>query len=302
MGALDQFAKATFAIDTARITGGGVVWKGPKEVGLTEVRLDGLLSVQAPDRLAGLPEPWRDAARHADVVLETKMPGDHVPNLAILRAELRRAAWHVRRAEQEGEDWAGSVGLWHVAPHVPDALRRSRTLHPRAEGCYAMDHAGSPSWWIAANELPLDEALIPFLVARSGKALDELARWLVGRRPPEWLLNMLRWLPMSAAAKWEIYDQIRISDPPPELREQWKWLVEQLVQLDPSAGEKVRQQGLQQGREAEARRALRRVLARRGLAVSPAQDARIEACADLATLERWLDQAVTSASAEEALA
>jgi len=59
---------------------------------------------------------------------------------------------------------------------------------------------------------------------------------------------------------------------------------------------------MEKGRIAEARGALSRVLARRGLTLSPEQEARIAACEDLAALERWLDQAVTAASADEALA
>jgi len=43
------------------------------------------------------------------------------------------------------------------------------------------------------------------------------------------------------------------------------------------------------------------VLAPRQLTVSPDDEARIAACTDLATLERWLDQAVTAASISEAL-
>jgi hypothetical protein len=37
--------------------------------------------------------------------------------------------------------------------------------------------------WIAANELPLVDELIPFLLARSGQALDEFSRWVAPRRP-----------------------------------------------------------------------------------------------------------------------
>jgi hypothetical protein len=58
---------------------------------------------------------------------------------------------------------------------------------------------------------------------------------------------------------------------------------------------------MEKGRLTEARAALRRVLARRQLAPSRDDDARIEACTDLATLERWLDLAVTAASASDAL-
>lgn len=278
------------------------MWEGPKEVGLTEVRLDGLFKVHAPARARELAAPWCDAARHTDVVLEVKMPGDQLHPLAIRRAELRRAAWHVRRTEEEGKHWEGSVGLWHVAPHVPEVLRRLYPLHEKARGCYAMGDAVSPSWWIAANELPLEEALIPFLVARSGKPLGELVRWLLGRRPPEWLRRMLRSLPMDAAATWEIFDQLDHSEPSPELRAQWKWLVEELVKLDPAAGETIRRQEAHEASLKEGRKMLRRVLARRGLALSPEQEARIDASNDLSELERWHDQAVTAASADEALA
>jgi hypothetical protein len=51
----------------------------------------------------------------------------------------------------------------------------------------------------------------------------------------------------------------------------------------------------------EARAALRRVFARRGLAPTDAEAARIDACRDRATLEAWLDAAVTAATVAEAL-
>jgi hypothetical protein len=59
--------------------------------------------------------------------------------------------------------------------------------------------------------------------------------------------------------------------------------------------------GLDEGKVEEARRAVERVLRRRGLAVSEAQAAQLAACHDLETLERWLDLAITAANADEAL-
>lgn len=50
------------------------------------------------------------------------------------------------------------------------------------------------------------------------------------------------------------------------------------------------------------RASLRLVLVRRHLMPGPADDARIEACSELGTLERWLGQAITAASVAEALA
>ena len=57
----------------------------------------------------------------------------------------------------------------------------------------------------------------------------------------------------------------------------------------------------EEGRLVEARAALRRVLARRGLAPSAPDEARIDGCADLPTLAGWLDAAIVAASAAEAL-
>jgi hypothetical protein len=64
---------------------------------------------------------------------------------------------------------------------------------------------------------------------------------------------------------------------------------------------KGRLEGEKKGRVVEARNAVRRVLARRGLPVDAQDAARIDTCTDLATLERWLDQAVAAASTAEAL-
>jgi hypothetical protein len=62
------------------------------------------------------------------------------------------------------------------------------------------------------------------------------------------------------------------------------------------ASPQTQQQLIVEGRLTEARASLRRVLARRQLTPSKDDDARIEACTDLATLERWHDRAVTAIS------
>ncbi|WP_437944319.1 hypothetical protein WMF27_17540 [Sorangium sp. So ce281] len=78
-------------------------------------------------------------------------------------------------------------------------------------------------------------------------------------------------------------------------------LLEASPQVQERLIEKGIEKGIGKGRLAEARAALRRVLARRQLALSPLDDARIEACVELATLERWHDQAITATSVSEAL-
>jgi hypothetical protein len=62
-----------------------------------------------------------------------------------------------------------------------------------------------------------------------------------------------------------------------------------------------RREGKAEGRLIGARNAVRRVLARRALPLDAEDAARLDACTDLATLERWLDQAVAAASTAEAL-
>ena len=70
-----------------------------------------------------------------------------------------------------------------------------------------------------------------------------------------------------------------------EARGEWKGL------------KRGRREGLVKGQ----RQALLTLLAARNLAVSPALLARVEACAELARLERWIIRAATAPSADEAL-
>ena len=60
MGQLDQFAKDTFALEAASVTHGGVSWQLPPELGMSEVRLDGLLRVHDPawSRRSRRRGPW----------------------------------------------------------------------------------------------------------------------------------------------------------------------------------------------------------------------------------------------------
>ena len=77
------------------------------------------------------------------------------------------------------------------------------------------------------------------------------------------------------------------------------------IEATNGVGSKVRSgvgSRVRSGGRIEAERAtLRRVLALRKLGLKADGEARIEACTDLATLQRWLDQAVLAASADEAL-
>lgn len=259
-------------------------------------------------------------------MLELKLAGNHLDRAAVERALLRRQARQVQRVEEreEHEDqdpsWLGEEHLWLVAPYLPTWLAEMRRPMQFAPGCYWVDPQWRQFLWIAANELPLVDELIPFLLARSGQALDEFGQWVASRRPLDWVLTMLEHLSMSRPTRQELLERFaKVDDPEIEARRQE--ILEALLEGSPKTQqrlideglekglEKGLQKGLEQGLErgrlegqlTEARKALRRVLAGRQLTPSQNDHARIDGCPDLATLERWLDQAVTARTAAEAL-
>lgn len=61
------------------------------------------------------------------------------------------------------------------------------------------------------------------------------------------------------------------------------------------------EKGLEQGRAEGLRAAIRSVLDRRALPLSAAASATLDACSDLPTLQRWLDDAVLATSADDVL-
>jgi hypothetical protein len=306
VGHADQFAKETFAEETGRITQGAMSWHDPPElrlVNLLKVQGDGLLRVHGQDNLGALMAPWSQAKGHAEVLLEIKMPGDHLGVPAVQRAVLRRQALWVQRVEAEEPPWPGEEPLWVAAPHVPDWLRRARKLARVGRGCYLVRPSWTPFVWIAANELPLRDELVPFLVARSGKPLDDFARWVAPRRPLNWVLSMIEFTTMSANVSDELLHNFRKSDDPVvEARRQR--ILQVLLEYSPQVRQELIDQGIEKGIEKgllEARAALRGVLERRQLSLTPDQVARIEQCADFATLRRWMMQAITATTASEAL-
>jgi hypothetical protein len=213
-----------------------------------------------------------------------------------------------RKEEAEGEErgpsWLGHQPLWLVAPHVPEWLGKVYRPKRFAPGCYRVEPLGHYFLWIAANKLPLRDELVPFLVARSGRALDEFGRWVVTRRPLDWVLYMLECLAMSLPTRQELLRRFgKPEDPEGEARRQE--ILDFLLEASPQTQQRFIEKGIEKGRLegqlAERRSALRQVLACRRLLLRPEDEVRIEACTDLATLERWHGQAITAASVSEAL-
>jgi hypothetical protein len=304
MGSQELFAQRTFAEETERITGGAAGWQDPPEIRLEKVQSDGFLVIRQPQPLERLAPPWPEAQLHAEVMLELKLAGNHTDRKGAERALLRRQARQVQRLEEQDASWLGEQPLWLVAPHMPEWLEDLRRPARFAPGCYLIDPQGRRFLWIAANELPLTDELVPFLVARSGQALDEFCRWVAPRRGIEWVLSMLESLPMSMPTHEELLERFgKVDDPAIEARRQR--IIRVLLEASPQTKQQLQQEGRQEGRQEggliEARSALRSVLQRRQLTPGTDDDARIEACTDLAILRRWLDRAVTAVSVSDAL-
>jgi hypothetical protein len=300
MGQPELFAQQTFAEETERMTGGAAEWQDPPEIRLGKLTSDGLLVIRRPHGLAPLPAPWPLAQPHAEVMIELKLDGNHLDRKEVERALLRRQARQLQRVEEEDASWRGEEPLWLIAPHLPKWLQEMRTPERYAPGCYWVE----PQWqrfvWIAANELPLRDELVPFLLARSGQALDEFGRWVAPRRPPEWVLPMVKYLPMSMPTRDELLRRFSSVDDP-EIEARRQHILKVLVEQDPKMRQQLRQEGQQEGRLTEARAALRRLLAGRQLTPSQDDSARIDACTDLATLERWFDRAINATSVSDVL-
>jgi hypothetical protein len=313
VGQLDQFAKDTFAVETATVTHGAVAWQIPPELGMSEVRIDGLLRVLDAAPLVALPAPWSLVGQANDLVLEVKMQGDHLDAVAVERGLLRRQAWQVQRGEawqaqrRQGltPPWPGQFPFWMVTSHVPAVLSDERTVEPVAPGCYCVGPSSFPFLWIAANELPLVDELVPFLIARSGRPLDAFARWVMARRPPEWLTRMVELLPMTAAVYDEMLRFVVTKSDDPVINERKRRMVRVLVDTTPEVRQElaneVRQEVANEVHLDDARASLRSVIEVRALALHPEEDARIDACTDLDTLGRWHKQAVVAPSVAEAL-
>ncbi len=192
MGQPDQFIKRTFAEETAQLTHGAVTWKEPPETKLTHLQGDGRFLVRRTGRLQSLGPPWSYAQGHDEIPVEFIMAGNHMDLAAVERILLRRQARQVERVEDAKAPFSGQAPVWAVAPTVAPVLCEVWKVSRSARGCYRAQTLPFEFRWIAANELPLRDDLVPFLVARSGRALDALARWVAGRRSPHWVLDMVQ--------------------------------------------------------------------------------------------------------------
>ena len=130
-----------------------------------------------------------------------------------------------------------------LAPRVPATLRAVRKVTALAPGCHAVETGSFSFVWIAANDLPLREELIPFLIARSGRALDDFARWVAPRRPPTWVMRMVQIVPMSPDLREEMLRYVPQTDDP-EVRARQRHVAKILLDLNPDLRNEIAEEVL----------------------------------------------------------
>jgi hypothetical protein len=264
MGKPDQFAKRILQEETPEATGHRVTFEVPPEVPVGALQPDGVMRVVRSPGLAELDAPWSRLREEA--TLDIKMPGDHTDRAALARCELRRHARWVQRLEalraadrnpptgalatREPPDPRDYV-TWVVAPHAPqwlrdDAARGVFTLERVAPGCWRIGPGIHETLWISANELPLRRDLVPFLVARSGRALLEFLLWAAQSRGHEWTLNVVKELDMSAETVSEIIDVPADDEAQNRIKTEF---TRKLLALYPDAANEIREKVILEGIE-----------------------------------------------------
>lgn len=153
---------------------GAALWITDLDVGLDEARPDGILRPLDRARLASLPGPWGLLAGVAEAQVELRLPGDSCSEAAWDWMKLR----HLGRSLQRRAEGQPAPALWAVAPHMPGWVHQRLRPSELARGCYAVRDKEVEGLWVVADELPLEEALLPFLLARSEAGRDTLARWV----------------------------------------------------------------------------------------------------------------------------
>jgi len=179
----------------------------------------------------------------------------------------------------------------------PDGERDAQSL-PRVP---LVSHWGMAERSTGAPGIPQVEYVfceLPKL--RDRKPADALERW-VGLFVAAPMLDAATVAsePFTAAQRMalELANEASFTDAELDAYRKARDEVQQMIQY----GKDGEARGEARGRVEQARASLLRVLMRRGLEATSEERARVEACTDAATLERWLDRAIDAASVAEAL-
>jgi hypothetical protein len=206
---LDQYLKELFEKETPGATQNAFSFAVPPQTRTQAIEADGVLFLQHPELLQKLPYPWRLATTN-EVIFEFKMQGDHLNREELELALLRRQAWQRKRAKQDPNDKT-QVPVWIASGYLPDWVREERLIETTAPGCYRIEPAFYEVYWIASNELPRRQDLLPFLVTRTGRPLVDLLLWLLETRP-KLSKELVETLPMSGQQFDEVVQRVREPD------------------------------------------------------------------------------------------
>jgi hypothetical protein len=220
----------------------------------------------------------------------------HAPDAEEFRACLAKhiAFWQqrtrkTRRAKKKGEEAGPLVEpfLWILAAGSPTAILRGLALTP-GSGWPSGVYLGSEILRfgiVVASELPRDRSTILVRLMAGGPqlrhAIEDLGALPEDAHERAVALQILLSLQHALGKK---------SARTPEEQEF-------IVTVQQNIVEKLRNEGVL----LRARATLRRMLAHRSLSLSSQDEARIEACADVAVLDQWIDQAMEAQSVADAL-
>jgi hypothetical protein len=249
------------------------------------------------------PDPAREAERAclgllgrlAAILCLIEIYG-HAPGAEEFRACLGKhiAFWQQRarkaRRKKKQQQLRAEPFLWIIAAGSPTAVLTGLKFDPAPEwpkGVYFLSDILRVGI-VVASELPRDRESLLVRVMAAGPLLPRA-------------IEDLSALPADAhertvASQILLNLQHALDNKPNQTPEEQEFIVSMQ-----NIVERLRKEGHDKGRLAGVRLSLRRVLALRKLVPNRTDEARIEACTDLPTLERWLDQALTAQNVAEAL-
>ncbi len=197
--------------------------------------------------------------------------------------------YHLGLVLRHWEREVRTVAIWLVVPPPEDALELMR----KGSVSVLVKHLVLPR--VRVSQLLLDPTTACFALAGDdeGRGDTVVAQQTVAVLKTHHA-SLRQWQMAAVAARSRSASRYRAMVRAMDTAGLQSIIIEDLIHI----GEEF---GFDRGRITSSRAAVARVLSRRGLAVTAEQQARLDTCEDLATLERWHDQAVTAPSADEAL-
>ena len=187
--------------------------------------------------------------------------------------------------------------LWILSPGNPETAIDGLGFSPASDwptGVYRGPQPLAPSWIVAISELPILPETLFWRLCGAGKVLGKAMAEVVQSSPA----SVVHRVALELMSRLELDLHKRL---PGQLADEEKEFQMVSIEVFENFRRGLILESEAKGKAEGEARALLTVLATRGLAVSDEQRQRILACADLTQLERFVRQAVSAASTEEAL-